>query len=361
MDPAFGHDLMEQNEYGYPGVEEQNQYIDPALQEQSEYPYPAPEEHHVLQEVNEYTYPAPPDPYAQLAGPVLCPSYQFWPTPTADTRPPPSAYPLEPLLGGDYLMPHPMPPANPIFGFPHLAPTELPQYLDDPFSTTALDEDPLGTSVLEEESDGQAPEPEPTKPKPTKSKKAPSKQRRAKKIQTRSKTAKHTCTCEAELDPGSILKHRPLSQHPPAAPAAGEREEVDVEQHVRRGRLARLLERPGRNGAPRRPMNPFMLYRWAYQRRAMALLLAETSARGLHPHVSRLVGLSWRLEGEDLRERFTALAAVEKADHCAAFPGYRFRPRRAGRGGRKEEAEEDEDEDEEYEGEDGGDSVMEEF
>jgi hypothetical protein len=98
---------------------------------------------------------------------------------------------------------------------------------------------------------------------------------------------------------------------------------ADIEQYVHRSSEVRQREvESGKNpGRVKRPMNAFMLYRKAYQQRAK-----EWAAQHNHQVVSRVCGLSWPLEAEEVRQQFKAWADIERDNHQRAHPNYKFAP-----------------------------------
>ncbi|KAJ5899094.1 hypothetical protein N7495_003838 [Penicillium taxi] len=72
-----------------------------------------------------------------------------------------------------------------------------------------------------------------------------------------------------------------------------------------------------------RPMNSFMLYRSAYAERAKRLL-HQTN----HQVVSRATGQSWALEPKCIRDKYEELARVERDNHAASHPDYKFKPQK---------------------------------
>lgn len=95
----------------------------------------------------------------------------------------------------------------------------------------------------------------------------------------------------------------------------------DIAAYVNRPFDLRREERQKKNGHVVRPMNSFMLYRSAFAERAK-----EWCKGNNHQVVSSLAGESWLLETDEIRAQFAHWAAVEKANHAAAFPAYKYSP-----------------------------------
>ena len=95
----------------------------------------------------------------------------------------------------------------------------------------------------------------------------------------------------------------------------------DMESWVNRPEAVRREEVNKRGGYITRPMNSFMLYRSAYAERTKLWCLQNN-----HQVVSSVSGESWPLEPEDVRCRYNELAKIERSNHQAAHPGYKFSP-----------------------------------
>lgn len=76
-----------------------------------------------------------------------------------------------------------------------------------------------------------------------------------------------------------------------------------------------------RNGYVTRPMNSFMLYRSAYAERTKQWCLQNN-----HQVVSSVSGESWPMEPQEVRDQFNEWAKLERANHQAAHPEYKFSP-----------------------------------
>jgi hypothetical protein len=102
---------------------------------------------------------------------------------------------------------------------------------------------------------------------------------------------------------------------------------VDIEAYVNRSAEVRRREvEEGKTpGKVKRPMNSFMLYRKAYQNRTKDWCLQNN-----HQVVSQVCGDSWPLEPEEVKEKFTQWAKLERQNHQNAHPGYKFSPTKPG-------------------------------
>ncbi|KAI1820022.1 hypothetical protein F4861DRAFT_533998 [Xylaria intraflava] len=77
-----------------------------------------------------------------------------------------------------------------------------------------------------------------------------------------------------------------------------------------------------------RPRNAFILYRQAWQGHF------ATQHPGLaNPEISKLIGVKWREQPESVKNEWKQLAEQEKLRHQRQYPGYRYQPRRGGKGG----------------------------
>ena len=103
----------------------------------------------------------------------------------------------------------------------------------------------------------------------------------------------------------------------------------NTEEYVNRPAEQRVADLGKRKSIPR-PMNSFMLYRSAYTERAK-----EWCDRNNHQIVSKIAGQSWALESPEIRERFAELARIERDNHQAAHPNYKFQPSKASAGMKK--------------------------
>ncbi|GAB7365528.1 hypothetical protein MBLNU230_g6601t1 [Neophaeotheca triangularis] len=113
----------------------------------------------------------------------------------------------------------------------------------------------------------------------------------------------------------------------------------DIGAWVNRPAEVRRQEVEKRNGYVTRPMNSFMLYRSAYAERTKAWGLQNN-----HQVVSSVSGESWPMEPQEVRDQFNEWAKVERANHQAAHPEYKFSPSKSNNKRRKGEYTDDEDE-----------------
>ncbi|KAI0484784.1 hypothetical protein GGR56DRAFT_42875 [Xylariaceae sp. FL0804] len=98
--------------------------------------------------------------------------------------------------------------------------------------------------------------------------------------------------------------------------------DTDIDAYVRRGPEERRREvASSKDGKVKRPMNAFMLYRKAYQNRTK-----EWKKHDNHQVISQVCGVSWNMEAQQLRDDFDRWARVERDNHKAAFPDYKFAP-----------------------------------
>lgn len=114
----------------------------------------------------------------------------------------------------------------------------------------------------------------------------------------------------------------------------------DMDQWVNRSIDVRKQEVEKRNGYVTRPMNSFMLYRSAYADRTKQWCLKNN-----HQVVSSVSGESWPMEPQEVRDQFNEWARIERANHAAAHPNYKFSPSKAS-SAKKRKGEETDDEDE---------------
>ena len=113
---------------------------------------------------------------------------------------------------------------------------------------------------------------------------------------------------------------------------------------VNRPADVRRKEVEKRNGYVTRPMNSFMLYRSCYAERTK-----QWCTQNNHQVVSAVSGESWPMEPEEVRNQFNEWAKIERANHAAAHPEYKFSPSKAGNKRRKGEFTDDEEEGSEFE------------
>ncbi|KAF2461109.1 high mobility group box domain-containing protein, partial [Lineolata rhizophorae] len=93
---------------------------------------------------------------------------------------------------------------------------------------------------------------------------------------------------------------------------------------VNRSAEVRRQEVEKRNGYITRPMNSFMLYRSAFAERTKEWCLQNN-----HQIVSSVSGESWPMEPPEVREMYNELAKIERLNHQAAHPDYKFSPSKA--------------------------------
>jgi len=104
----------------------------------------------------------------------------------------------------------------------------------------------------------------------------------------------------------------------------------NMESWVTRSAETRWKEVEKRGGYVTRPMNSFMLYRSAYAERTKLWCLQNN-----HQVVSSVSGESWPLEPPEIREKYNEMAKLERINHQAAHPGYKFSPSKAQNNSRK--------------------------
>ncbi|KAJ5374940.1 High mobility group superfamily [Penicillium concentricum] len=95
----------------------------------------------------------------------------------------------------------------------------------------------------------------------------------------------------------------------------------DMDAWVSRSAHERQNEVRKKNGKISRPMNSFMLYRSAYAERTKRLVGANN-----HQIVSKIAGLGWKLEPVEIRRKYEDLAKLERDNHAATHPDYKFSP-----------------------------------
>ncbi|KAG6018443.1 hypothetical protein E4U43_008381 [Claviceps pusilla] len=75
-------------------------------------------------------------------------------------------------------------------------------------------------------------------------------------------------------------------------------------------------------GKVSRPLNSYMLYRKAYQQVARRVIRKDQQQSA-----SQTVGTSWsKLERDEIKSKFRALAKIDHEKHLEAFPTYRYTP-----------------------------------
>lgn len=100
----------------------------------------------------------------------------------------------------------------------------------------------------------------------------------------------------------------------------------DMGAHVHRSVERRRAEVEGNKGHVPRPMNSFMLYRSAYAERAKQFCKENN-----HQVVSQVTGASWPLEPKEVRGLYENYALLERDNHAAAHPEYKFAPNKSKR------------------------------
>ncbi|KAJ5544920.1 High mobility group superfamily [Penicillium sp. DV-2018c] len=99
----------------------------------------------------------------------------------------------------------------------------------------------------------------------------------------------------------------------------------DMDAWVARSPQERRDEVRKKNGKISRPMNSFMLYRSAYAERTKRLVGANN-----HQIVSKVAGMGWKHEPEEIRQKYENLAKIERDNHAATHPEYKFSPKKDG-------------------------------
>lgn len=112
----------------------------------------------------------------------------------------------------------------------------------------------------------------------------------------------------------------------------------DMDEWVNRPADMRRREVEKRNGYVTRPMNSFMLYRSAYAERTKAWCVQNN-----HQVVSSVSGESWPMEPQEVRDQFNEWAKIERANHAAAHPEYKFSPSKSTKKRARGEFSDDED------------------
>lgn len=94
---------------------------------------------------------------------------------------------------------------------------------------------------------------------------------------------------------------------------------LDIDTWVRRPVEERRKETEQKGRVPR-PMNCFMLYRWANTE-----CIKRQSQRHNPRDISSIAGKRWREEPQSVRDKFQQLAEIEHNGHAEAHPGYKFK------------------------------------
>lgn len=75
-------------------------------------------------------------------------------------------------------------------------------------------------------------------------------------------------------------------------------------------------------GKTPRPLNSFMLYRQAYKER-----IKKWGEQGNNNQlISRVAGRSWNIEPQEVKDFYAKVSVIERDNHTAAFPEYKFAP-----------------------------------
>ncbi|EXJ85958.1 hypothetical protein A1O1_06327 [Capronia coronata CBS 617.96] len=98
----------------------------------------------------------------------------------------------------------------------------------------------------------------------------------------------------------------------------------DMGAWVHRPVADRMAEVEKKKGYISRPMNSFMLYRAAYADR-----VKQFCKENNHQVVSQVTGASWPLEPKEVREMYERYSLIERDNHQAAHPNYKFAPNKA--------------------------------
>ncbi|KAI1274516.1 hypothetical protein F5Y07DRAFT_410152 [Xylaria sp. FL0933] len=94
--------------------------------------------------------------------------------------------------------------------------------------------------------------------------------------------------------------------------------EFDMDAFVRRDKSERMIK-----GKICRPNNGFILYRRAYDQAARFF----SGGRGKAQNACRLLGMSWKMESDEVKKLFSNYARQEKDYHAYYFPSYKYNPR----------------------------------
>jgi hypothetical protein len=112
----------------------------------------------------------------------------------------------------------------------------------------------------------------------------------------------------------------------------------DMGKWANRSVETRMAEVEKKKGYISRPMNSFMLYRSAYAER-----VKQFCKENNHQVVSQVTGASWPLEPREVRELYERYAIMERDNHAAAHPNYKFAPNKAGKRPRNDDNDSDSD------------------
>ncbi|EHY55632.1 hypothetical protein ABEF92_001582 [Exophiala dermatitidis] len=106
----------------------------------------------------------------------------------------------------------------------------------------------------------------------------------------------------------------------------------DMNAWVHRPVEDRMAEVEKRKGYISRPMNSFMLYRAAYADR-----VKQYCKENNHQVVSQVTGASWPLEPKEIRDMYERYAHIERDNHQAAHPNYKFAPNKSTKRARQDD------------------------
>jgi hypothetical protein len=109
-----------------------------------------------------------------------------------------------------------------------------------------------------------------------------------------------------------------------------------TEERVTRPADVRRKETEKQDGYVKRPLNSFMLYRSAY-----ITVAKEHYPRSKQNDLSVIVATSWHKEDQELHELYEVYANIERCNHHAAYPEYKFSPKKLNiqKGGTNQEEE----------------------
>ena len=98
----------------------------------------------------------------------------------------------------------------------------------------------------------------------------------------------------------------------------------DIADWVSRSSSIRHREVKQRKGHTARPLNSFMLYRFAYIKKARAWC-----RQNKEQVLSQVIAASWKMEPIEVRRCYERYAKIERSNHAKAHPTYKFSPNRA--------------------------------
>jgi hypothetical protein len=97
----------------------------------------------------------------------------------------------------------------------------------------------------------------------------------------------------------------------------------DISGWIARPSSVRRKEAKERGGFIARPLNSFMLYRFAYIEKARAWC-----GQNKEQALSQVIAASWNMETREVRQCYERYAETERTNHLKAHPAYKFSPRR---------------------------------